>query len=254
MQLWTPEHAMTLLPSLAVMLVIAVILRLTIGKKELKIRMIPFQILAVILFLIEIGKQVCSLERGYDLYHLPFHFCSLFIFMLPIAAFYRGKHRQTVMGITAAICSAMFLLILIYPNLIYSAGNIQNFFSGYFDFHTVFFHNIVMLEFILIVALQLHAPQPKGETLSCFWFTVGFSVVAATMAQLLKTNYANYYSCNVPVLEEVRVGLQGVIGYWPTQILYILILTALQIGFVVMAYWFYRLCRKLVAGKSAITA
>ena len=96
MQLWTPEHAKTLLPALAAMLAIAFVLRLTIGKKSLRIRMIPFQILACILFLIEIGKQVYSFRHGYDLYHIPLHFCSLFIFALPIMAFYRGKHKEKV--------------------------------------------------------------------------------------------------------------------------------------------------------------
>ena len=82
MELWTPQHAQTLLPALAIMIVIAIILRLTIGKKDLKIRMIPFQILACLLFLIEIGKQIVSFKGGYDLYHippaflLPVYFCA----------------------------------------------------------------------------------------------------------------------------------------------------------------------------------
>ena len=38
MELWTPEHAKTLLPAVALMLVIGVVLRRTIGKKDIKIR------------------------------------------------------------------------------------------------------------------------------------------------------------------------------------------------------------------------
>ncbi len=252
MELWTSEHTKTLLPSLAVMLIIAAVLRLTIGKKELKIRMIPFQILACVIFLLEIGKQVVSYTRGYDLYHLPFHFCSLFIFMLPLMAFYKGKHRSVVTGITAAISGAMFLLTVIYPNLIYSAGNIRDYFKGYMDFHTVTFHNVVMLEFLLIVALDLHTPAPKGEMKAQLWFILGFCAVSATMAQLLKTNYANYYSCNIPPLEAVRVSLQGVLGVVLTQILYILIVSALNVLFVLMSYWFYRLVRRLLTKKKTV--
>ena len=70
------------------------------------------------------------------------------------------------------------------------------------------------------------------------------------MAQILKTNYANYYSCNIPPLEAVRVSLQGVLGYVPTQILYILIVSALNIGFVYGSYWFFRLVRRLLEGKA----
>ena len=79
MQLWTKEHFWQLSISVLVMIVIALILNKFIGKKPLKVRMIPFQILAVILFLSEIGKQYFSFQRGYDLYHIPLHVCSLFI-------------------------------------------------------------------------------------------------------------------------------------------------------------------------------
>ena len=240
MELWSREHMMTLLPALAVMIVIAAVLRAWLGKKDMKIRMIPFQILAVILFILEIGKQVVSYRGGYDLYHLPFHFFSLFIFALPAMAFYNGKHRQRVWCVGAALCAALMLLMLIYPNLIYSAANIREFFSNYFSFHTVAFHNVVMLAFVLIVALEGRAPVPKGEQKAVVLFTVGFCVVSATMAQLLKTNYANFYSCNIAPLEAVRVSLQGVLGYGLTQLLYVLIVSALNVLFVLGAYWVYR--------------
>lgn len=244
MELWTVEHIKTLLPALAVMIGIAAVLRKTLGGKPEQIRMIPFQIIAVLLVALEVGKQGLSLARGYDLYHLPFHFCSLFIFALPAMAFYRGEKRQTVRGIAAALCAALFLLMLIYPNLIYSGGNIREFFTDYFSFHTVAFHNLVMLAFVLMVALRIHIPAPKGEAKAVVLSTVVFCVVSATMAQLLKTNYANYYSCNIPPLKAVRVNLQGVLGYGFTQLLYILIVSMLNIVFVLGAYWLYRLAVK----------
>lgn len=253
MELWTREHKLQLIPCLIAMLIIGVLLRIFLGKKKLSVRMIPFQILACIIVLLEIGKQAVSLAKGYDLYHLPFHFCSLFIFMLPIMAFYKGRHRQAVTAVTTAICAALFLLMLIYPNLIYGAWNINDYFKGYMDFHTVTFHNIVMLEFILILALGLHEPVPKGEVKACIWFTVGFCAVSATMAQVLKTNYANYYTCNIPPLEAVRISMQGIIGIVSTQILYILIVSALNVVFVYGAYWFYRLVKRLLSKKQAVT-
>lgn len=249
MELWTQQHKLQLIPSLIIMVILGVLLRILIGKKDLRIRMIPFQFLACVILLLEIGKQWVSLANGYDLYHLPFHFCSLFIFMLPAMSFYKGKHQNTVTAITAAITAAMFLLMIIYPNLIYGAWNIENYFKGYLDFHTVTFHNVVMMEFLLIVFLDLHDPAPKGEVRSCIWFTSGFCAVSASMAHILKTNYANYYSCNIPPLEEVRQSIQGVIGVVPTQIIYVLIVSALNIFFVIGAYWFYRLARRLLSKK-----
>lgn len=249
MELWTPEHARTLLPAVGVFLALAVVLRLTMGRLPHKMRMIPFQIIACLLVLIEIGKQVGSFARGYDLYHLPLHFCSLFIFAMPIMAFYRGKHQTAVRAVTAALSSAMTLLLLIYPNLIYSAQNVRDFFTDYFSFHTVAFHNLVVLQFFLIVSLRLHETEAKREPVYPVVFICCFCAVSATMAQVLKTNFANFYSCNIPVLEAVRVGLQPVLGSVVTQILYILINTALHIVFVYGAYWAYRLLRKLTGAK-----
>ena len=87
MELWSKAHIRTLLPALLVMVVLSAVFRLLLGKKSLKIRMIPIQIIAVLLILLEIGKQVCSFRGGYDLYHIPLHYCSLFLFTLPVMAF-----------------------------------------------------------------------------------------------------------------------------------------------------------------------
>ena len=60
MQLWSPEHLRTLLPSLVVFFVISLLLRLWLKNRPWHVRMIPVQIIAVILVVIEIGKQALS--------------------------------------------------------------------------------------------------------------------------------------------------------------------------------------------------
>lgn len=252
MQLWTYEHAMTLLPAVVVMLCIAVLLRLTIGKKSLRIRMVPIQIIAVLLLILEIGKQALSISRGYDLYHLPFHFCSLFIFMLPIMAFYRGRHQQKIYGVTATLCVSVMVLTLIYPALIYSDANIREFFTDFLSLHTVAFHNLVIFAAILIIALQVHTPA-RGEPKAVIWFMIVFCLVSAAMAQLLQTNFNNFYSCNIAPLENLRLQLQSTLGYTMTQALYVLIVAVLDVAFVLGAYWLYLGLRKLCAGKQAVT-
>ena len=57
MQLWTPEHIKTVIPATILMIVVAIILKITIGKKSEEIRYIPFQIVAVALLVLEIAKQ-----------------------------------------------------------------------------------------------------------------------------------------------------------------------------------------------------
>lgn len=251
MQLWTLEHAVTLLPSVSLMIVVACLLRHFLIGKPMKIRMIPFQIISGVLFAIEIGKQIVSFSRGYDLYHIPVHFCSLFIFLLPLMSIYHGKHEHSIRAITTGLCASVFLLMMIYPSLIYSAGNIRDFFKGYMDFHTVLFHNIVVFAFILIVALDLYEPTEKGDWKKLAIFYLCFCVVSATMAQLLQTNYNNFYKCNVPPLENLRQSMQSVLGYGWTQLIYVLIVTAVQSIFVQLSFQFYRLVHKLIRKNKA---
>ena len=244
MELWSPEHIKTLLPALAVMLLLSIALRLWLGKKDLKIRMIPVQVIAVLLLLLEVGKQAVSFSRGYDLYHIPLHFCSLLLFTLPAMAFYKGKYADRVRAVGAATCGAIFWLTAIYPCLIYSAGNINSFFKDYLDFHTVAFHNLAMLAFMLMVALDIHKPAKKGEHRIIVLFLTVFCVIAAVMSQLLETNYAGFYHCNVGPIEEIRLMLQPMIGYWPAQLIYIVGLTAVHYGFVIGFYCLYKVIRK----------
>ena len=251
MQLWTKEHAISVLPSLAVMLLLCFMLRITIGKKSFETRMIPFKILAVLVVLLEIGKQVTSFSRGYDLYHIPLHYCSLFIFMLPIMAFYRGKHQDKVGGITAALCSAEFIMMIIYPNLIYGAWNVRDYFVNFLDFHTVTVHILIMFAFLLIPVLNLHTPAKKGEVKAVIIFILCFCAVSATAAQLLETNYNNFYQCNIPPLETLRQAVEAVTGTLVAKIFYVLCVTVMDILFTTGAYWMYRGVRKLVSGKIA---
>ena len=253
MVLWTPTHVQTLLPAIFGMLVIATVLRLTLGKKDRKIRMIPFQIFACVLVLLEIGKQGLSLCRGYDLYNLPFHFCSILIFMPAIMAFYRGKHEKTISCVTTAALAAVFILTAAYPDLIYSAQAVKEFTTNFFSFHTVAFHNVAMLLFVLVVALDLHEPEPKGETKKVLLFILGFCVISATMAHLLQTNFNNFYTCNIAPLEAVRLSVEASLGSTVAAIFYVLIVTALDLSFVTGAYWFYRLARKLLAKTNKVS-
>ena len=250
MELWTTAHTQTLLPAFAVMIVLACLLRFLLGNKSHKIRMIPIQIIACLILALEVGKQIYSFQHGYDLYHLPFHFCSLFIFMLPIMAFYKGKKKQTVYGITAALCMSVCALMLIYPALIYSAGNIEEFFTNYLSFHTVAFHNLVMFAAILIPALKVHEPDKKGTNKSLILFMLGFCAVSATMAQLLKTNFNNFYRCNIAPLEAIRAAVEAALGYAPAQVLYVCIVIVMDIVFVQVFFLLYRLLQKCFPAKS----
>lgn len=227
------------------MIIIALVLNKFIGNKPLKIRMIPFQILAVLLFISEIGKQVISFSRGYNLYHIPLHVCSLFIPLIPLMAFYNGKHKEAVKTITCSVTMALMMFMAIYPNLIYGSWNITNFFNDYFDFHTVFYHNVVIFEFILIIVLRLHHIGEGKHVRNMALLGVGFSAVAGTMSQILKTNYANFYTCNIGPINDFVNTIKDALGYTVGQTIYVIILGILHVLFFIGCYYLYRAIDKL---------
>ncbi len=254
MQLWEKEQIQTLIPAIGVMVILAIILRLTLSKREEKVRRIPLQIIAVILLVLEVGKQTLSIIKGYDLYHIPLHYCSLFLYVLPAMAFYKGKYKQQVNAIGAGICMALTLMMLIYPGIIYSGNNVKEYFTNFFSFHTVTFHNVAMFALPVILLLELYTPQ-KGDVKAVAVFALCFAAAAGSMAQVLKTNFANFYSCNIAPLETVRQNLQASLGAVPTQILYVAIVAVLHIGFTVLSYWLFCLVKNwLKSGAKEKTA
>lgn len=246
MELWSCEHAVTLLPAVAVMALIAFGLRVWLKDKSLAVRMIPVQIVTVILLILEVGKQLVAFRNGYDLYCIPLHFCSLFLYVMPVFSFYRGKHSEKVGAVSASLCMSVFLLMMIYPCLIYSADNIRGFFDDYTHFHTVAFHNLVILLLFFILALDLYTPGRGRQVWTPSLFMVCYAAIAAPMAQILQTNFNNFYRCNIPPLETVRQLVENALGYTVAQIAYVLIVVTLDVFFVLLARYLYLLGHKLI--------
>ena len=113
------------------------------------------------------------------------------------------------------------------------------------SFHKVTFHNLVMLSAILIPALKIHEPTPKGDWKALVWFMLGFCTISATMAHLLKTNFNNFYRCNIPPLETLRQIVETACGTVPAILMYVVIVTIVDVLFVLGSYRLYLLARKL---------
>lgn len=246
MQLWTKEHFWQLIPTVIVMIIIALVLNKFIGKKPLKIRMIPFQILAVLLFISEVIKQVLSFAQGYDLYHIPLHVCSLFIYLIPAMAFYNGKHKEAIRTVTCSVTTALMLFMAVYPNLIYGSWNITGFFNSYWDFHTVFFHNVVIFEFILMIVLRLHHIGEQKYVKYMVYLGIGFAAVAGSMSNILKVNFAKFLNCDdIPPVANLINSIKAVVGDFTGQLIYVIILGILHVLFFMMCYYLYRAIDRL---------
>ncbi len=249
MGLWTYKHAVTLFPTLALMLAMALLMRRWLIGKPYEVRMIPVKIIAVIVLLIEVRKQWYSLSVGYDLYHIPLHFCSIFLYLLPLLAFYRGKGAGGVRSTACAAMTVLFLGMLTMPAVIYSETRIDAFFIGYLDFHTVFFHNVVIFALFLMLALDLHTPSGgRRETLLVAMFGAVFVAISAVMSYVLQTNYSNFLFSTVDFIATIVEDLKLTVGELPITVLYVATLAVLHVLVLVLANYLFMLacfCKKV---------
>ena len=154
MGLWTLNHFYAIVPAFIIFAGIAILLGFLLKNKNEETKLLPLRIIAVAILLLEFAKQAISISRGYDLYHLPFHYCSLFIYLLPLHAFSFGKLKKCIDGITFASCASLFLFFLIVPTILYPESAITNVANNFFDFHTVAFHHLVVLYLFVAIALK----------------------------------------------------------------------------------------------------
>lgn len=250
MGLWTWTHFFQIIPTFAGFLVITVILARALGNKEESVRYIPLKVIAVTLVVLEIIKQINSAMSGaYDLYALPFHYCSLFLYLFPLHAFYRGKHSHIIHAATLGCLSSVTLAMIVIPNIIYTDTDILNFFNTFPEFHTVIFHNLVVLYFMLTIALRLYEINAKHDMKVMTVFLSAYVAVATVLAYTLKVNFHNLYRCNVQFIEDIHVAVVEAIGVIGT-ILYVLILFVLTI---LVSYLSLYLTRLLIKGIDKIT-
>ena len=256
MGLWTTWHAMTLIPTFVVFIGLAVLLGILFKNKSEKIKFIPLQVIAVAIVILEVIKQICSVKEGvYDMYSLPFHYCSLFLYILPLHAFWRTKGRGFINAITYATTASLFIFMVIMPAVVYSDTNIKEFFTGDFiDFHTVTFHALVCLYFFLMVAFKLYKFNLRRDVICVVTFIAGYVVLAATLAYTLEVNFHNLYRSNLLPVENIRAAMVESMG-WLGSAIYVCIMFVLTIIFAYASYFaffgFARLMEKIKAKKAA---
>ena len=161
-------------------------------------------------------------------------------------AFYNGKHKEEVRTVACSVVTALMLFMVVYPNLIYGSWNITGFFDTYWDFHTVFFHNVVIFEFILIIVLRLHHISDKNQVKYLVYLGVGYSIVAGSMSNILQVNFSKFLNCDdIPPVASFVNSIKDVIGQTAGQLVYVIILGVLHVLFFMMCYYLYRAIDKL---------
>ncbi|MBE5754465.1 MAG: hypothetical protein E7340_03950 [Clostridiales bacterium] len=236
MGLWTLTHFYTIIPTFIVFIALAFLLGWLLKDKDEKIKYIPLQIITIILLALEFMKQGYNLhDDNYNLYALPFHYCSLFLYLFPLHTFYRGKHKEKVEALTLACSASVFFFMLIMPTVVYSDGNIIDYFKSFDDFHTVTFHSLVCLYFFLMIALKFYKYNIKKDFIVMAIFLAAYVIIALIMTFALDTNFQNLKHCNLAIVEEIRLNMVASIGF-AGHMIYVLILSILTILFAFGSY------------------
>ena len=243
--MWTKTHLITLFPSLLIYLIIAIGLRFWLINKDKKIKMIPVHIITILLIGLEITKQIKSIINGYKLNDLPLYYCSLFLYIYLALSLYKGKHRDSI-TIQAVVAGLTLLgVMVIMPSIVYSEGAIKNMFHDFDDFHTVAYHNIVLLGTFIIISLKLFNFNFKNDLLITIVFYISYCVIAAPIAILLKENFNQFDHNTVTAIENIRLSLIEKLGYSWGQSIYALLDTLTTVGFSTIMFILFFLLSKL---------
>lgn len=235
--MWTTLHLLTVIPAFIVFGVAAYFIGLWLKDKSETIKLIPIQVIAAIITILEIIKQVRSIVMGYDLANLPLYYCSLFVFLYPTMALIKGKYKNHIRNLTLCSGVALLTLMIIMPDIIYGSSAIANFFNDFNDFHTVIFHNLVILGTFLIFSLNLYEINPNHDYLQVILFYFSFCVIVAPIANLTHVNFHNFYKNNLDAVEVIRQQWVANLGAFWGQTCYVLVATVLTVGLSVFIYF-----------------
>lgn len=209
-------------------------------------RLIPYRILALAIFGLEIAKQIISIRVGYDIYNLPFHFCSIFVFFIPLCAFGTEKMRRYLLPFTTIASATLFLFMLVCPYYAYTDEKIQIFTEDFFAFHTVTFHSLVIFTFILIIALRLYEPNTKTDLKHMLIGLSIYCLIGGTTAQIFECNFNNFYYCAAEFVDNIRLSIIENLGHPFGQTIYVFGVSIVNLIFSSFAYAFYRLIHRFV--------
>lgn len=206
---WSSSQIVVLPFALIVVIALSVIISyLTHGKSEL-VRKIPLILVASVMLILEVIKQIYNIVIGYDLWTLPFHFCSMFLYFCPLASFFTG--RAADFGRTVAfVCGTLFLLLFyINPTSIIGVA-CDNIFASFSTFHTFIYHHLIILFYLIMLISKLYQPTKWSFLYGALGIAI-YGVVAIPLAHITNVNFCSLLYNSVPILENIRLSFGQVV-------------------------------------------
>ncbi|MBR2321674.1 MAG: YwaF family protein, partial [Clostridia bacterium] len=182
-----------------ILLLITISLWLLLRHRGQVAQSIPFIVITLALIAGEVAKQVISYRQGYNLWHLPLHFCSTYFLWFSLAEFSFGKMRRTMQNI--AFVATMYLFVAFYVSPRGILGDTcEDVFADYFTAHSFFYHHLVILYMMLAVAFKRFQPKKTDAWVWIICFACYFAV-AAICAYTLQENFFNILNSeSLPIL------------------------------------------------------
>lgn len=206
---WTNEEKYILPLTLGIIIITGLVLCVLLRNKREKIKNIPLVTITIIMLVMEVIKQVISFKEGYDLWTIPLHFCSLFLYFYPLATLTKGKVKE--FGVTMAFVSSCLMTALFYfnPSSIISESA-SNVFGSFSNFHTFIYHHLVMLFLFTGLLLNMFKVSKKSFVHVLIGFSA-YALIAIPLAHVLDTNYCNILTSNIGFMENLRLNAGQII-------------------------------------------
>jgi len=174
MFVYTKEQQIVLTIAYSIILFISSLTYLIFKNKSYKSKRIPIYVISITLLVLEIFKQIKNaigyseayfftfiygLKDNFDLFSLPFHFCSFFIFFAFLSFVFRNNKKIGLFfeNMTFIWSSIITFLIILSPELIYSFNINKLYYDGFqYLGHNLIFHWLVLLYFIISFKLKIY--------------------------------------------------------------------------------------------------
>ena len=242
---WSSGDTAVLPAALITIIICGVVLRVILKNKGEKWRKLPLRILAIGIVLLEVAKQIYyNTYESYTLYVLPLHFCSTFIWLIPIAQFTKGKIGKFFKPMPFCYSLVVIFLMYAFPRVL--LGNATSAVFGNFRYaHTFLYHHAILAYFIFSLLLGDYKPQ-KRDYVPLVAGVAFYTAYALPIAYVLNVNYVNILKSDFAPFEQLRLAA-GQVVY---NIVLFLFAVAAILCIWVVYYKLYNVINKRQAKKS----
>lgn len=190
---------------------LAVVFGLVLRNKSEKVRSLPLKGLAILIVLLEVCKQIYyNVYEPFTYYVLPLHFCSTFIWRMPLAQFTRGKVQRFFKPMPFCYSLIVIALIYAYPRVLLG-NSTSNVFGSFHNTHTIMFHHVMVAYFAFSVAVKDYIPR-KNDWIPLVSGVAFYALYAVPVAYILNVNYVNILKSDFPPFEKIRLSA-GQVAY-----------------------------------------